>query len=282
MALDELDESLTSNLLEEIEQLTERVKKLEFSLQFTGEYDERGAIIAIKQGAGGVDAQDWAQMLLRMYLRWSERRGYRTTILDSAPGEEAGMKSVTVQVDGSYAYGYLKSERGVHRLVRLSPFDADHQRHTSFALIEVLPEADPANDVTINPDDLNIETFRAGGHGGQNVQKNATAVRITHLPSAIVVSVQNERSQIQNKEIALGILQSRLVDIDIQRRAEERATLKGKHISAEWGRQLRSYVLNPYHMVKDHRTGQETSNTDAVLDGDIQPFLEAFLLSTVS
>ena len=282
MALDESDDSLAPSLTEEIGELTERLRKLEFALQFSGEYDERGAIIAIKQGAGGVEAQDWTQMLLRMYLRWAERRGYSTSLLDSSPGDEAGLKSAAVQVDGRHAYGYLKSERGVHRLVRLSPFDADHHRHTSFALVEVLPEADPMGDITINPDDLKIETFRASGHGGQNVQKNASAVRITHLPTELVVSVQNERSQAQNKDIALGILLSRLVDLDIQRRREERAKLKGEHVSAEWGRQLRSYVLNPYRLVKDHRTSHETSDTDAVLDGDIQPFLEAFLLSTVA
>ena len=221
-------------------------------------------------------------MLLRMYLRWAERRGYETSVLDSMPGDEAGLKSAAVQVDGRYAYGYLKAERGVHRMVRLSPFDADHQRHTSFALVEVLPEADPVSDITINPDDLKIETFRASGHGGQNVQKNASAVRITHLPTEIVASVQNERSQAQNKEIALGILHSRLVDLEMQRRTEERAKLKGAHVSAEWGRQARSYVLHPYHLVKDHRTNHETSDTGAVLDGDIQPFMEAFLLSTVT
>lgn len=282
LAVDESDDSIKSSLAEELRQLSDRLGKREFALQLSGEFDERGAIIAIKQGAGGVEAQDWVQMLLRMYLRWAEQRGYETRVLDSSPGEEAGLKSAVVRVDGRYVYGHLKAERGVHRLVRLSPFDADHQRHTSFALVEVLPEADPVEDVTISPDDLKIDTFRASGHGGQNVQKNASAVRLTHLPTGITVSVQNERSQAQNKEIALGILHARLVDRDMQRRAKERAKLKGDHISPEWGNQARSYVLHPYHLVKDHRTGQETSDTAAVLNGEIQPFLQAYLLSTVT
>lgn len=258
-----------------------RLEELEFALQLSGEYDDRGAILAIKQGAGGVEAQDWVQMLVRMYLRWAETRGYKSEVLESTPGDEAGLKSATIQIDGDYVYGYLKSERGVHRLVRLSPFDADHQRHTTFALVEVLPEADQMEDVKIDPDELRIDVFRASGHGGQNVQKNSSAVRITHLPTGIVVSVQNERSQTQNKDIALGILYARLMDLEMQKRAEERAKLRGEHVSAEWGRQVRSYVLHPYQLVKDHRTGFETADTAGVLDGNIQPLLEAYLRSTV-
>ena len=279
MAIEESDDSIEASLHEDLSQLKEKFGKLEFAIQLSGEYDERSALIAIKQGAGGVEAQDWAQMLLRMYTRWAEKRGYDATIVDSTPGDEAGIKSATLQVDGRYAYGYLRSERGTHRLVRQSPFNADHQRHTSFALVEVLPEADDVEDVKIDPDDLRIDVFRASGHGGQSVQKNSSAVRLTHLPSGLVVSVQNERSQGQNKEIAMAILQSRLMDLELQRRAEETAKIKGEHVSPEWGRQVRSYVLHPYHMVKDHRSGYETADTDSVLDGDIQPLLEAYLLS---
>ena len=282
MAIEESDDSIEASLQEDLSKLREKFGKLEVALQLSGEYDERSALIALKQGAGGVEAQDWTQMLLRMYLRWAEKRGYTATIIDSSPGDEAGIKSATIQVDGRYAYGYLRSERGTHRLVRQSPFDADHQRHTSFALVEVLPEADDVEDIQINKDDLRIDVFRASGNGGQSVQKNSSAVRLTHLPSGLVVSVQNERSQGQNKEIAMAILQSRLMDLELQRRAEETAKIKGDHISPEWGSQVRSYVLHPYHMVKDHRSGYETSDTDSVLDGEIQPLLEAYLLSSAA
>jgi peptide chain release factor 2 len=220
-------------------------------------------------------------MLMRMYLRWAERRGFKAEVLDLSPGDEGGVKSAVVQINGDYAYGYLRAERGVHRLVRLSPFDGDHARHTSFALLEALPEAEEGVDVTIDPDDLKIDVFRAGGHGGQSVQKNSTAVRLTHLPSGIRVSCQNERSQHQNKEIAMRILTARLVERELQRRAEEMAKIKGEHISPEWGNQIRSYVLHPYRMVKDHRTGWETSDADAVLDGQIDPFIRAYLTSTI-
>lgn len=279
MAIAESDDSIEASLQEDLEQLKAKFAKLEFALQLSGEYDERSAIIALKQGAGGVEAQDWAQMLMRMYMRWAEKRGYEATIIDSTPGDEAGIKSATIQIDGRYAYGYLRSERGTHRLVRQSPFNADHQRHTSFALVEVLPEADEVEELKIDPDDLRIDVFRASGHGGQSVQKNSSAVRLTHLPTGLVVSVQNERSQGQNKEIAMGILLSRLMDLEMQKRAEATAKIKGEHVSPEWGRQVRSYVLHPYHMVKDHRSGYETADTAAVLDGEIQPLLEAYLLS---
>ena len=281
LALDEGDDSLLDTLHEEFEAITRTLDDLEFKLVLAGEYDERNAIIGLHAGAGGVESQDWVRMLMRMYLRWAERRGFDAELLDLSPGEEGGIKSAVVQVNGDYAYGYLKAERGVHRLVRLSPFDGDHARHTSFALVEALPEAQEGVDVTIDPDDLKIDVFRAGGHGGQSVQKNSTAVRLTHLLSGIRVSCQNERSQHQNKEIAMRILTARLVERERQRRAEEMAKIKGEHISPEWGNQIRSYVLHPYRMVKDHRTGWETSDSDAVLDGQIDPFVKAYLTSTV-
>jgi peptide chain release factor 2 len=281
LAVEESDDTMAHQLNDEYDRLVQKVEQLEFDLQLSGEYDERPAIIAVKAGAGGVDAQDWAHMLFRMYCRWAEKSGLGVEILEETPGDEAGVKSATVRIDGRHAYGYLRSERGVHRLVRLSPFDSDHRRHTSFALIEVLPEPDEHEDVTINPDDLRIDVFRAGGHGGQNVQKNSTAVRITHIPTNLVVAVQNERSQLQNRDVAMRILHARLVDLEMQRRAEERSKLKGDHISAEFGRQVRSYVLHPYQMVKDHRSEYQTGNAQGVLDGDIEDILKANLSSQV-
>ena len=221
-------------------------------------------------------------MLMRMYTRWAERRGYKAEILDLSTGEEAGIKSATIEITGAHAYGYAKAERGVHRLVRLSPYDAAHARHTSFALIEVLPEAEGNVEVQINPDDLQIDTFKASGAGGQHVQKNSTAVRITHAPSGLVVSCQNERSQLQNKEAALKILRARLMAIALRERAEERAKLKGDHVAAGWGNQIRSYVLHPYKMVKDHRTGFESTNPDLILDGELNALMQAYLLSSVA
>jgi peptide chain release factor 2 len=282
LSLAESEDSLQASLQAELDALTARLKQLDFALKLSGEYDDRNAIVALKAGAGGVDAQDWTGMLLRMYLRWAELRGFKATILDSTPGEEAGMKSAAVRIEGRYAYGLLRSERGVHRLVRLSPFDGDHLRHTSFALVEVLPESDPVADITINPEEIKLEAFRAGGHGGQNVQKVSSAVRLTHVPTGIVVAVQNERSQTQNKEIALSILRSRLLEMELRRREEERLKLRGEHVSPEWGRQVRSYVLHPYQMIKDHRTDFETADVEKVLDGHIDPLLESYLLSTIS
>ena len=282
MAIEEKDDSLTGSIRDDHELLAARVQKMEFAVQLSGEYDERPAILSIKQGAGGVEAQDWVEMLLRMYLRWADSRGFKTSVMESVVGEEAGLKSATALIDGRYGYGYLKSERGVHRLVRLSPFDADHMRHTTFALVEVLPQPEEQDTtIEINPDDLRIDTFRAGGHGGQNVQKNDTAVRITHLPTNIVVSVQNERSQLQNKAVAMKILTARLMDVQIQEAEEHRLKLKGEHISPEWGRQVRSYVLHPYKMVKDHRSGYETADAEGVLEGDLDGLLEAYLLHSV-
>ena len=281
LALEEKDTSLHDSLADEIVQISEKLDTLESRLVLSGQFDRRNAIAAIHAGAGGVESQDWVRMLMRMYIRWAERRGFESDVLDVSPGEEAGVKSAIVQLSGEYAYGYLKAERGVHRLVRLSPFDADHARHTSFALLEVLPEAEEGVDVTIDPRDIKIEVFRAGGAGGQSVQKNSTAVRITHLPTGLKVSCQNERSQHQNKSIAMRILLARLVEREAQLRAQEVTRLKGEHISPEWGNQIRSYVLHPYKMVKDHRTGYETSDADAVLDGDISGFISSYLTSTL-
>jgi len=244
---------------------------------FSSEYDSRNALLAFQAGAGGTESQDWTEMLLRMYLRWAERRGYHAEVLDTSPGEEAGIKSAIVEISGDYAWGYLKSEHGVHRLVRLSPFDSDYARHTSFALVEVIPEAGGDVDVTIAPDELKVDTFRSSGPGGQHMQKTSSAVRMTHIPTGLMAVCQSERSQHQNKEIALKILRSRLLELELEKQAEERAKLKGKRIAAGWGNQIRSYVLHPYKMVKDHRTSYETSNTDAVLDGELDGFITAYL-----
>jgi len=273
------DSSLQPEIQSEVEKLTSCLDEMELEAAFSGEYDSRNAILSIHAGAGGTESQDWAQMLMRMYLRWAERRGYESEILDISQGEEAGVKSVVIGVNGDYATGYLKSEHGVHRLVRLSPFDADHARHTSFVLVEVLPEAEADVDVKIAPDDLKVDVFRSSGPGGQHMQKTSTAVRLTHLPTGLVVSCQSERSQHQNKEIALKILRSRLLDLEQEKRAEERARLKGKRIAAGWGNQIRSYVLHPYKMVKDHRTDYQTSDTDKVLDGELDGFIRAYLRS---
>jgi peptide chain release factor 2 len=275
------DESMAAEIEAEVQLLERELNRLEFKLVLSGPHDRDPAILALHAGAGGTDAQDFAEILLRMYLRWAEKQGYKTEILDSLRGGEAGYKSITISVSGRYAYGYLSAERGVHRLVRLSPFDEAHRRHTSFVLVEVMPEISDDIEIKINPDDLKIDVFKASGAGGQHVQKNATAVRITHLPTDTVVSCQNERSQVQNKEVALKILRGKLYDLEQQKLAEEQAQLKGKHVSAGWGNQIRSYVLHPYHMVKDLRTGYETGNTDGVLDGDIQGFIEAYLQTTI-
>jgi len=277
--LSEDDASLQAEIQSELDEVASHLDELEFQLSFSSEYDARNALLAIYAGAGGTESQDWAEMLMRMYLRWAERRGYETEILDTSPGDEAGVKSTVIAITGDYAAGYLKSEHGVHRLVRLSPFDADHARHTSFAMVEVMPEAEADVDLNIAPDDLKIDTFRSSGPGGQHMQKTSSAVRVTHLPTGLVVTCQSERSQFMNKEIALKILQARLLELELAKREEEKASLKGKRVSAGWGNQIRSYVLHPYKMVKDHRTGYETSNPDAVLDGDLDGFITAYLRS---
>jgi len=272
------DESLRPELEAEISAIESDLAKRSFNAMFSGPYDSDDALLAIHAGAGGTDSQDWAGMLMRMFLRWAEKHGFQTEILDTTEGEEAGIKSVTIAVDGKYAFGYLRSEKGVHRLVRLSPFDAAHRRHTSFALVEILPQvAFDSPEIQIDPSELKIDVFRSSGAGGQNVQKNATAIRITHLPTGIVVTCQNERSQTQNREFAMRILRARLLEIKKAEKDEEIAVLRGEYTKAEWGSQIRSYVLHPYQMVKDHRTEHETGNTQAVLDGDLDELMEAYL-----
>lgn len=274
------DESLRDELELEIQKLEAHIDSLEFDTLLSGPYDKGNAILSINAGAGGTDAQDWAATLQRMYLRWAERSKFQTEIIHLTEGEEAGIKSVTITVAGKYAYGYLRAEKGVHRLVRLSPFDAAHRRHTSFAQVEVLPEVtaeDP--EIIINSDDIEIDVFKSAGAGGQNVQKNATAIRITHKPTGIVVTCQNERSQLQNKENALKVLRGRLYQMKLEEQEKQISALKGEFQKIEWGSQIRSYVLHPYQMVKDHRTDYEEGNTQAVLDGDIDGFIQSYLKS---
>ncbi|HET9912587.1 MAG TPA: peptide chain release factor 2 [Anaerolineales bacterium] len=272
------DESLRAELEAEVSALEAELEKRSFTAMLSGKYDRDPAILAIHAGAGGTDSQDWAAMLERMYLRWAEAREYETEILDLTEGEEAGIKSVTIAVNGEYAFGYLRSEKGVHRLVRLSPFDAAHRRHTSFALVEVLPQvAMDEAEVEIDPGDIKVDVYKSSGAGGQNVQKNATAIRITHIPTGIVVTCQNERSQTQNREFAMRILRARLLELKQAEKEEERAVLRGEYTKAEWGSQIRSYVLHPYQMVKDHRTEHESGNTQAILDGELDEFMEAYL-----
>jgi len=263
---------------ETVENIDRRLRKLELSTLFTGEMDEKNAIVSIHAGAGGTDAMDWAGILFRMFSRFIEDKGWSLEVIDSSPGEEAGFKSITFAVQGRRAYGYFRSEAGVHRLVRISPFDAEKMRHTSFALVEVLPEIDEvSSDFIIDPKDLRIDTFMSSGKGGQSVNTTYSAVRVTHIPTNTVVTCQNERSQIQNKETALTVLRSRLFSRMLEERAEKLDELKGGYKSPEWGNQIRSYVLHPYKMVKDHRTNFETQNADKVLDGDLDNFIEAYL-----
>jgi len=254
------------------------IERQELQVMLGGEYDRLGAILSIHPGAGGLEAQDWAEMLFRLYLRWAERRGYKTELAALQPGDGGGIKSATLTVEGDYAYGYLKAEAGIHRLVRISPFDANARRHTSFASVFVFPAIDDKVEVIINPADLRVDTFRASGAGGQHVNKTDSAVRMTHFPSGIVVSCQNERSQHKNRAMAMKILRARLFELEERKKREqfEQFTKEKKDIT--WGSQIRSYVLQPYRMVKDHRTGVEIGNTDAVLDGAIDPFIEAYLM----
>ena len=275
------DESLRPDLEAETEALEKEIDQREFYAMFSGRFDHGDALLAVHAGAGGTDSQDWAEMLQRMYLRWAENHGFKTEVLDFSEGEEAGIKSITIAVDGPYAYGYLHPEKGVHRLVRLSPFDSAHRRHTSFALVEVLPQVEDDSEVQINPDDLRIDVYRSSSAGGQNVQKNATAIRITHIPSGLVVTCQNERSQTQNRENAMRVLRARLLEIKQQEQEDQRTALRGEFKKVEWGSQIRSYVLHPYQMVKDHRTDYETGNTTAVLNGEIDGFIQAYLQAQI-
>jgi peptide chain release factor 2 len=281
LAIEEEDYSLKEEIQLELKKLSSRFEQLESQQLFTGDYDSRNAMLALHAGAGGTESQDWANMLLRMYLRWAERHDYKAEVLDVSPGEEAGIKSAILEIKGDYVYGYLKGEHGVHRLVRLSPFDADHARHTSFVLVEVLPEAEETVDVKIAPEDLRIDTFRSSGPGGQHMQKTSSAVRITHLPTGLIATCQGQRSQHQNKEAALRVLYSRLLELERGKKEEERARLKGERIEAGWGNQIRSYVLHPYKMVKDHRTNYEVHDAEAVLDGELDGFIADYLRSKV-
>lgn len=273
-----------SNLLKIVDewrlaQTPEEIHGLELKATLSGEYDTNNAIISIHAGAGGTEAQDWAEMLLRMFERFADKKSFNQSILEISPGEEVGIKSATLEIKGAYAYGLFKSEAGVHRLVRLSPFDADHARHTSFALVEVVPEVEKMGDMTINENDLKVDVYRAGGHGGQSVNTTDSAVRLTHIPTGLVVAVQNERSQLQNKEMAMKILQSRILALELKKRKEEDLKMRGEHMSADFGSQIRSYVLHPYKQVKDHRTDFTSTNPDNVLDGDLDEFIESYLKS---
>lgn len=272
----EYDEATAREIAAQVEQLKREVEKLDLLTLLGGEYDRQNAILEIDAGAGGTEACDWVQMLLRMYLRWAQRRGFRTEIVDETPGSVVGYASVGILVEGEYAYGLLKSEHGVHRLVRISPFDASRRRHTSFALVEVMPQIEEA-EIQLNPEDLRIDTYRASGHGGQHVNKTESAVRITHIPTGITASCQNERSQHQNRAVAMKVLAARVAEYYRRQQEQKLQQLKGEVVPAEWGHQIRSYVLQPYTLVKDHRTNYETSNVQAVLDGEIDDFIEAYL-----
>jgi peptide chain release factor 2 len=271
------DESLLPEIEQEIAEISRELDQRELTTLLSGPYDRGDAILAIHAGAGGTDSQDWAAMLERMYLRWAEKHKFTTEIIDMTEGEEAGIKSVTITVSGPYAYGNLKAEKGVHRLVRLSPFDSAHRRHTSFTQVEVLPEIKESEEIHIPPEDVRIDIFKSSGAGGQNVQKNATAIRLLHIPTGIIVTCQNERSQMQNRENAFRVLRARLAAIQQEEQEKQLAELRGEYQKAEWGSQIRSYVLHPYQMVKDHRTEYEAGNTQGVLDGDLDGFMEAYL-----
>lgn len=282
MAEQEGDESLKMEIEQKLSVLERKFARLEFAQLFSGKYDNRGAIVSIHAGSGGTEAQDWTEMLLRMYMRFVERRGWDAAVLHESRAEDVGIKSVTFRVEGRFAYGYLKSEAGVHRLVRISPFDAEKMRHTTFALVEIIPELEDVDAVELDPKDLRIDTFMASGKGGQSVNTTYSAVRVVHLPTGIAVSCQNERSQLQNKENALKVLKSKLYQLQLQEQEKEKKVLRGEYQSAEWGNQIRSYVLHPYKLVKDHRTEHETTDTEAVLSGELEPFMEAYLRKQLS
>lgn len=282
LAREENDETVAAEIGSETRTLESKLARLEFDLMLSGPYDSQDVIIDIHAREGGTEAQDWVAMLVRMYLRWAQRRGWTAEVVDSLDGEEAGFKSATIEVRGDYTYGYAKAEAGQHRLVRLSPFDQAHRRHTSFALVEVLPDAGEVADIDLNEDDIRMDTYRASSAGGQHVNKTSSAVRLTHIPTGVVVTCQNERSQLQNRETAMKILRARLLELELRRQAEDQARLKGEHVATGWGAQIRSYVLHPYNLVKDHRTGHEMTDTTSVLDGDIDGFVEAYLRSTIA
>ncbi|MBO6211219.1 MAG: peptide chain release factor 2, partial [Schwartzia sp.] len=277
MGMEEKDEGVEADVKAEYDALKNDLRSLELELLLSGEYDANNAYLELHAGAGGTEAQDWTQMLLRMYGRWAERHGFSVETLDLQPGDEAGVKSVMLFVKGHNAYGYLKSEKGVHRLVRISPFDSNARRHTSFSACDVMPEMEDAKEVEIDMDDVRVDTYRSSGAGGQHINKTSSAVRMTHMPTGIVVQCQNERSQIQNREVCLRMLRAKLFELEEKKKEEERAKLEGVQQKIEWGSQIRSYVFQPYTMVKDHRTGEETGNVQAVMDGELDPFIESFL-----
>ncbi len=274
---EEPDEEMQTEVAQSLPPIESQVEKLQFSLMLNGEHDESNAILSIHAGSGGVDAQDWAEMLLRMYLRWAEHHRFRTDIYDYSEGEEAGVKSTTVEITGQYAYGYLRSEIGTHRLIRLSPFDSAHRRHTSFAKVEVMPDIESEIEIVIRPEDIEVDTYRATGAGGQHVNKTDSAVRMRHLPSGLVVTCQNERSQLQNREVAMKLLKVRLYELEVRKREEEAAKLKGVHVQADFGTQIRSVTVHPYTIVKDHRTNYESGDTTGYLAGNVDPFIQAYL-----
>lgn len=277
LGMEEQDDSVADEVEKELAVLRQAVERLELEIMLRGEYDGNNAILTLHAGAGGTEAQDWAQMLLRMYVRWAEKHGYKVETMDILPGEEAGIKSATLMVSGPNAYGYLKAEKGVHRLVRISPFDASGRRHTSFAALDVMPEIDDDVEVVINPEDLRVDTYRAGGAGGQHINKTDSAVRMTHIPTGIVVQCQNERSQIQNREQCMRLLRAKLFELEQRKKEEKLAAIGGEYQAIEWGSQIRSYVFHPYSLVKDHRTNVEMGNVQAVMDGEIDAFIEAYL-----
>lgn len=274
---EEEDQEVALEVRAEVEKLQRQVEEKELEVLLSGPYDHGNAIIALHAGAGGTESQDWVEMLMRMYMRWAEDHDYKASVVDLLPGDEAGVKSVTIEVVGHNAYGYLRSEKGVHRLVRISPFDAAGRRHTSFASVDVLPEVREDLEVEINSEDLKIDTFRSGGAGGQHVNKTDSAVRITHLPTGIVVQCQSERSQISNRNTAMKLLKAKLLDLELKKKEAELSALRGEQMDIAWGSQIRSYVFHPYSLVKDHRTGVEVGNVNAVMDGEIDPFISAYL-----